>query len=489
MQVRAAIYARISSDKAGEGLGVDRQRIDCEALAASKGWSVATVLIDNDVSASGSKPRAAYGELLDGIRNGTFDAVCVWKPDRLYRKPTDLEEFIVLVEEHGTKLATIEGDYNLATPQGRAMARVGVAMAKAEVENTSDRVRRAFDQMAAEGKWKPTGYRPFGYIQEGNTLAIHEVEAAMIREAATRTLAGESRSSVVRDFHARGLRTSTGKPWSLTRMAEVLRSPTITGLRIHRGEVIGEGNWEPILERKSWERVGKKLRRSGTAPHGRRRQLLTGVIRCSRCGQKLSAKRRTDHQRLYKCASDSAASCGGLSVVAEPVERMVLATAWEHCDRPDMQPELVTGDPRRTAIQERLWELGEVQAELAEHRRTGILNAKVFTDELRILRGERDRLEAELSKLGDGSKRMLVASEVQLIAQEGVPEDLNGLEPDAVEFWRSVVAEVFESVFVKPASVRGRKRFDPMRVILVPNEGYEGAHMPDGIWWETVETA
>ena len=44
----------------------------------------------------------------------------------------DLEAFIALVEEHGTKLATIEGDYNLGSFQGRAMARVGGAMAKAD---------------------------------------------------------------------------------------------------------------------------------------------------------------------------------------------------------------------------------------------------------------------------------------------------------------------------------------------------------------------
>jgi site-specific DNA recombinase len=49
--IAAAIYTRISSDRAGAGLGVDRQEDDCRNLAAKLGWEVAIVLEDNDISA------------------------------------------------------------------------------------------------------------------------------------------------------------------------------------------------------------------------------------------------------------------------------------------------------------------------------------------------------------------------------------------------------------------------------------------------------
>ena len=45
----AVIYCRISSDRAGEGLGVARQQEDCEKLAKQLGWKVARVIIDNCV--------------------------------------------------------------------------------------------------------------------------------------------------------------------------------------------------------------------------------------------------------------------------------------------------------------------------------------------------------------------------------------------------------------------------------------------------------
>src|SRR3990170_4093290 len=44
--VRAAIYARISSDRDGDQLGVRRQVEDCERLIARKGWEVAERYVD-----------------------------------------------------------------------------------------------------------------------------------------------------------------------------------------------------------------------------------------------------------------------------------------------------------------------------------------------------------------------------------------------------------------------------------------------------------
>ena len=62
--VRAGIYTRISYDPAGQRAGVERQRVDCEALCRSCGWEVARHLEDNDRSAYSGKPRRAYQQLL-----------------------------------------------------------------------------------------------------------------------------------------------------------------------------------------------------------------------------------------------------------------------------------------------------------------------------------------------------------------------------------------------------------------------------------------
>ena len=50
--MRAFVYLRQSLDRAGTNAAVDRQREDCLKLCAERGWEVARVWTDNDVSAS-----------------------------------------------------------------------------------------------------------------------------------------------------------------------------------------------------------------------------------------------------------------------------------------------------------------------------------------------------------------------------------------------------------------------------------------------------
>jgi site-specific DNA recombinase len=79
---RAVIYLRISQDRTGAGLGVDRQREDCEALAARNGWNVVETYTDNDVSAFSGKTRKDYRRMLADLDAGIATIVIAWHTDR-----------------------------------------------------------------------------------------------------------------------------------------------------------------------------------------------------------------------------------------------------------------------------------------------------------------------------------------------------------------------------------------------------------------------
>lgn len=81
--VRAAVYVRISKDRASAGLGVTRQEEDCAALCRRRRWQIVRVYVDNDVSAYSGKPHPAWKELLANIRAGRIDAIVCWHVDRL----------------------------------------------------------------------------------------------------------------------------------------------------------------------------------------------------------------------------------------------------------------------------------------------------------------------------------------------------------------------------------------------------------------------
>ena len=121
--MHAAVYLRISEDRTGEQLGVVRQRQDCEELCRSKG-STPVEYVDNDTSASNGKRRKDYERMLADIRGGSIGAVVAWDLDRLHRRPIELESFMALADEKRVALATVSGDVDLSTAQGRLVARL-----------------------------------------------------------------------------------------------------------------------------------------------------------------------------------------------------------------------------------------------------------------------------------------------------------------------------------------------------------------------------
>src|SRR6478735_9537105 len=123
--MRTAIYCRISEDREGAGLGVERQRVDCQRLAESRGWSVRAVFTDNDLSAYSGKPRPGYRAMLEAAERGDLDAIVAWHSDRLHRSPVELEAFISICEAHDLQVVTVQsGAIDLATPSGRMVARM-----------------------------------------------------------------------------------------------------------------------------------------------------------------------------------------------------------------------------------------------------------------------------------------------------------------------------------------------------------------------------
>src|SRR5687767_13997920 len=164
MPTAAAIYARISSDRDGQQLGVNRQIADCRALAERRGWPIAQLYMDDDQSAYSGKTRPAYRRLLDDMRAGTVDAVVVWHLDRLHRQPKELEEFFEACDTAGVShLASVTGDVDLGTDDGRFMARILGAVARKESDDKSRRIRRKALELAQAGKIGGGGTRPYGY--------------------------------------------------------------------------------------------------------------------------------------------------------------------------------------------------------------------------------------------------------------------------------------------------------------------------------------
>jgi site-specific DNA recombinase len=374
MSRQAAIYCRLSQDRSGEGVVVERQERECRKLAASLGWEVGKVYIDNDVSAYGRKPRPNYRRMLEDVRGEQVDAVVAYHSDRLYRHPMDLEELVSLAEAHSLKIATVQaGDLDLSTSAGRHVARILGSTARVEVERLAERTTAGKADAASRGAWNG-GQRIYGYETikaqhrkaDEPALRVLPHEAQVVQDAASRVLAGESLRSIARALTKAGETTTTGKAWTGSALRKVLVRPATAGLRGSAGEVIGKGQWEPLLDEDTWRGVlaivTDPSRR--TTDRYARTYLGSGLYLCGVCGAEASSTPAPltgnttagggpgARRAAYRCR---AADRDGVSHVVRDVERLdafVVDILVERLSRPDAleasAPPLVDTTPLHT---------------------------------------------------------------------------------------------------------------------------------------------
>jgi hypothetical protein len=293
---------------------------------------------------------------------------------------------------------------------------------------------------------------------------------------AAAVLAGDSLAAVARDLTNRGVPSARGGRWEAQTVRSVLTTPTATALRVYKGEVVGDGNWEPILDRDTWHAVravlsapttvirsdGKEYRVSRRKRPGRRYLLTGGLARCGRCGAALVAqqrKGRTEGSRsAYLCMS-TRGGCNGIGIVAEPFEAEVVRQVLEDLEKNQrFRARLAAGDDhaktrarlvkRRQAIEARRTETSAAYAQL-----------DIPIEMVRSVGIELDREAARM------------AQELQALG-----EPRHGLDPDAIlAGWdgmllneqRQVLQQLVEKVVVSRAKP-GCRAFDADRIEVIP---------------------
>lgn len=452
------MYLRISSDPSGEQLGVTRQREDCVKLFQPKGWTPVEY-IDNDVSATKGKARPAYERMLADIRDGTIGAVVAWDLDRLHRRPIELESFMDLADQHHLALATVSGDVDLSTAQGRLVARLKGAVARHEVEHKVARQKRAARQKAEQGR--PQWKRAFGYTDDGSRQP-DPVTAPLVKEAYRVILAGASLGDICRIFNDAGAYGLNGKPWTPSTVSLFLRAPRNAGLRAHNGEIIGKGDWPVLVDESTWKSAQAVLNAPGRAPGRKsvRRHLLTGVLKCGKCGSHLSGQWVMQQHRggprahsiTYGCKA-----CRGVSIRAEHVEPLLYRIVGDRLAMPDAVDLLkaeIHDEAEAEAIRLELETLyGNLDRYAVEHA-DGLLTArqvKISTDR------DMEKI-AKLERRQQDQERLRVFDEIPL----GTPEAAAAVKHLSPDRFRAVL-DVLATIIVTPVG-KGGHVFDPQRV-------------------------
>lgn len=444
---KAFKYLRISDDPEGLEAGVTRQDEDTDKLAERLGVTVVETFVDNDRSAStlSTKPREDYERMMQAapLVLGAGDMILAYSNSRLTRRPMEWERILDLYATHRIEVHTwVSGSINLATADGRAMARTLAAWDAAEAERISERVKRAIVQKAQQGK-PHGGSRAYGW--KADRVTPDPEEQAIIHELARRVISGESIHYLARDLNDRNIPTVSGRPWTRASIRYMLNSPRMVGIRVHEGAEYPAA-WPAALDVLTWRHVRAVLKANGSVKGSNARvSLLAGIAKCGECGE-LVRMRNGSAGAMYHCAP-----CR-LTRLRKPVDYYVSRFVI-HLLEKGFVPEEPAPPIQLAAVDELRAKIADTQARFAD---SDAMTPEQFEA---IMRRLNRRLAAEEAKLMP-PRLGRIAVEVMGDNAEQAWEHLS------VDAQRKIIAELAEIRLHR--AVKGRNIFDPDTVELIP---------------------
>jgi site-specific DNA recombinase len=476
-QQRAVLYARLSETyDAAES--VPTQLANGERHAGRRGWRVVARLKDDGYSAFKEIRRDDLVRLIEMIERDEVDVVVIRDVDRLTRNLPDWTRFEKAAIEHRVTLSMYAGgDLDLSTPEGAYYGGMETLRAKRESAVKSVRIREGKDREARKGARAGGGPRWFGYArvyanpEEPNRrrrIVLREeldsVEAAALRDAAVRVLDGETVSSILREWTGKGIRPSGGGDWTVASLVGTLTSARLAGLREWQGRKY-PGEWPAVFDVDTHERLVKLFADPARRVHyvGRQFHLLSGVLRCGKCGHPLYSRvSRSNPNRApaYGCVRGPAGgACGGLMINAELLEEFVAGAVLAALESPRVQDARTaedSGAPRRAELLEEIRKAQEKREEARRDYADDVIDKDDWLDikartEARMARArkEYDRLSGQSTVFGDIPPAELVRE-----AWEGWSTDRR----------RAAVKSLLHKVVIRPeANMSYRSVRDPQK--------------------------
>ncbi len=316
--MRAAIYARVSSDKQREKHTVASQLAELPRWIADKGWTLVGNYVDDGKTAKAGHlaAREAFTRLLTDARAKLFDVVVVVDIDRITRAE-DLEEqgqILGAFQRAGVKLASPKSGVvelnNLVD-----ILRVQIEAQVAADENRKRRERTIRGRLHAAREGRPSGPVPYGlrYTRAGG-WELDPERAPIVRECFERVAQGESTEAIAADLHRRGVQRARSSQWQRERVYAIVTQPAYRGEWIANRQHRVAVKVPPIVDDALWYQVEEVL--LAAQRRGLRRTkhsyLLEGIARCTCGGQTLihSTSGSKCSGRYYYCKQRRRAAYG-----------------------------------------------------------------------------------------------------------------------------------------------------------------------------------
>ena len=300
--IRYCLYARKSSEaEEKQALSIDSQIKEMLTIAQRDGLNIVEIYRESH-SAKDCGQRPVYNKLLGDIRNGKFDGIMTWHPDRLARNAGDLGAVVDLLDQK--KLVEIRTHSQRFTnnPNEKFLLMILGSQAKLENDNKSINVKRGLKTKCELGLWPsvaPTGYLNSSNVNEKGIVYIDQQRATYIKKmfekVANENYSGKKLFYWLRDEVK--FKTRFGKPLTLSNVYIILKNTFYYGWFEYPKD---SGRWfqgkhEPIITKELFEIVQEKVNRPFVRVESKE-FAFTKLIKCGLCGSSITADEKFKRQ-------------------------------------------------------------------------------------------------------------------------------------------------------------------------------------------------
>lgn len=363
---------RVSKEREGT-VSPEQQVYAIASKAEARGHQLIEPLLYG-LDESGSQRRSAWWRKLDQavemVERGDADGIIVWKFSRVARQRLKWNVAVDRVESAGGVLESATEDFDTTTSSGRFARGMTAELNAFQAEMIGEGWTETHQRRVRAGL-PHTGRRRWGYEydKEAKIHRPHAEQGPVLADLYRRFVAGESMYSMARWMNAHGWPSPGGTSWSDRALRGTLDNGFAAGFFRYRGE-LHQGVHEALIGVDLWQAYldARQTRRQMPARYERSGYLLSGLVRCARCGKSMAAnqinpglklakngKRYTNGgvRLIYRCERGKATGdCRGGSIKMAVVEAYVVAHLQGMAAEVDADAQSrVVVDVRRTLLE------------------------------------------------------------------------------------------------------------------------------------------
>ncbi len=298
VKVKYCLYARKSTEsEERQVLSIDSQIKEMLQLAEREGLEIVTMKRESH-SAKETGQRPVFNEIVDEIKQGKFNGILTWAPDRISRNAGDLGKVIDLMDGNYLQDIRTYGQRFTNSPNDKFMLMILCSQAKLENDNRGINVKRGLRTRCEMGLW--VGTAPLGYLNQkhmdkkGQVLVDPQrapIIKKMFEKVAYEQWSGRKVYNWMRfelNFYTRG-----NKPLTLSGVYRILENPFYYGIFERPRE---SGNWyqgkhQPLINQELFEKVKAQLKRDQIVRETKE-FAFTKLFTCGYCQSGISAEEK-----------------------------------------------------------------------------------------------------------------------------------------------------------------------------------------------------